>query len=195
MKKSKTPQKKAEAHSAAFSQLGEFRVLTLREVPKQGIADNPEHIADYYRKNIATDPRINADVETLICLPLNMSREILGHYIVATGTLNTLLCHPRETFRAAIVANAAFIVVVHNHPSGNPMPSEEDIKVTRDLIRAGQILKIDVLDSIIMGRATPSRPRDFCSLREQGYFCDNSQPAATAPRAKPCRRKKSKARR
>jgi len=89
----------------------------------------------------------------------------------------------------------AFIVVIHNHPSGNPMPSEEDIKVTRDLIRAGQIWKIDVLDSIIMGRATPSRPRDFCSLSEQGYFYDDSMPAPTAPRAKPCRRKKSKARR
>lgn len=194
MNKSKAPQKKAEAHSAAFPQLGEFRVLTLREVSTQGIADNPEHIADYYRKNIATDLRINADVETLICLPLNNHREILGHYIVATGTLNTLLCHPREIFRAAIVANAAFIVIIHNHPSGNPMPSEADIKVTRDLIRAGTILSVDVLDHIIMGRATPSRPRDFCSLREQGYFYDNSQPAATAPQTSPPKPKKTASR-
>ncbi len=58
----------------------------------------------------------------------------------------------------------------HNHPSGDPTPSEADIKVTRDLIRAGQLLKIDVLDHVIIGRATPERQKDYVSLRELGYF-------------------------
>jgi len=78
--------------------------------------------------------------------------------------------HPREVFRQAIIANAAAILLVHNHPSGDPTPSEADIKVTRDLIRAGQLLKIDVLDHVIIGRATPGRAKDYCSLRELGYF-------------------------
>jgi DNA repair protein RadC len=61
-------------------------------------------------------------------------------------------------------------VLAHNHPSGDPTPSEADIKVTRDLIRAGQLLKIEVLDHIILGRRTDDRPKDYASLRESGYF-------------------------
>jgi DNA repair protein RadC len=192
MKTNQSPQKKAEARRAAFSQLGEFRVLSLREVPKFGVFEKPENVVEYFRKNIATDRRFNGDVETLVCLALNTRRGILGHYIVATGTLNTLLCHPRETFRAAIVANAAAIIILHNHPSGDPTPSGEDIKVNRHLIQSGEILGIEVLDHVIMGHSTPSRPRDFCSLRGLGYFYDPVF-RPDAPQAKPCRRKKSKA--
>ena len=62
------------------------------------------------------------------------------------------------------------MVLVHNHPSGDPTPSEQDIKVTRDLIRAGQLLKIEVLDHVILGRRTAERTKDYASLRELGYF-------------------------
>jgi DNA repair protein RadC len=89
---------------------------------------------------------------------------------ISQGTLDTLLVHPREVFKPAISAGAAAIVLAHNHPSGDPTPSEADIKVTRDLIRAGQLLKIEVLDHVILGRATPERDRDYVSLRELGYF-------------------------
>jgi DNA repair protein RadC len=89
---------------------------------------------------------------------------------VSRGTLDTILVHPREVFKTAITANAAALVLAHNHPSGDPTPSEADIKVTRDLIRAGQLLKIEVLDHVIIGRATAERPRDYVSLRELGYF-------------------------
>jgi DNA repair protein RadC len=78
--------------------------------------------------------------------------------------------HPREVFRPAIQNNAAALVLVHNHPSGDPTPSEADIKVTRDLIRAGQLLKIEVLDHVILGRVTQERQKDYVSLRELGYF-------------------------
>jgi len=67
-------------------------------------------------------------------------------------------------FRLAVITSACAIVLAHNHPSGDPTPSEADIKVTRDLIRGGQILKIDVVDHIIMGS------EKHCSLREPGYF-------------------------
>jgi DNA repair protein RadC len=59
---------------------------------------------------------------------------------------------------------------MHNHPSGDPTPSEADIKVTRDLIRAGQLLKLEVLDHIIVGAVSPERPKPYASLRELGYF-------------------------
>jgi DNA repair protein RadC len=109
-------------------------------------------------------------VETAISIAVNTRGEIMGHYIIASGTLDTILVHPREVFRAAIVANAHRIILLHNHPSGNPIPSKNDIAVTLDLIRAGQILKIEVVDHIIMGRPTPARPKDYYSFREAGYF-------------------------
>jgi DNA repair protein RadC len=109
-------------------------------------------------------------VETLQVLLLNTRRRLIRVDEVADGTVDTLLVHAREVFRRAIAANAAAIVLAHNHPSGDPTPSEADIKVTRDLIRAGQVLKIDVLDHVIIGRATPERSKDYASLRELGYF-------------------------
>jgi DNA repair protein RadC len=156
-----------------LERLGEFKVLTLREtLPPSALptGDTPELIADYYRKQIETDLRYTSDVETFNVIVLSTRRRIQGHFLVATGTLDTILVHPREVFRPAILANAAAIVLIHNHPSGDPSPSEADIKVTRDLIRAGQLLKIDVLDHVIIGRATPDRPKDYASLRELGYF-------------------------
>jgi DNA repair protein RadC len=110
------------------------------------------------------------DVETLQVLLLNTRRRLIRVEEITNGTLDTLLVHSREVFKAAISANASAIVLAHNHPSGDPTPSEADIKVTRDLIRAGQLLKIEVLDHVILGRATAERPKDYASLRELGYF-------------------------
>ena len=152
-----------------MAKLGEFRILTLRETPAFGKAETPENAADYWRKNIATDPRHNPDVETLVCLVLNTRRDILGHFVVATGLLDTILVHPREFYRPAILANAAAIVTMHCHPSGDATPSEADIKVTSDLIRAGKLLKIELLDHVIMGTVTADRP-GHQSLRALGYF-------------------------
>jgi len=110
------------------------------------------------------------NVESFQVLLLNTRKKLIRVEEVADGTLDTLLVHPREVFRAAIAANAAGIVLVHNHPSGDPEPSEADIRVTRDLIRAGQLLKIEVVDHVIIGRAVAGRDRDYASLRERGYF-------------------------
>jgi DNA repair protein RadC len=111
------------------------------------------------------------NAEVFQVLLLNTRRRLIGEPAkIADGTLDTILVHPREVFRPAIQASAAAIVLVHNHPSGDPAPSEADIKVTRDLIRAGQLLKIEVLDHVILGRATQERPKDYVSLRELGYF-------------------------
>lgn len=129
------------------------------------VLDNPERIADLLRE----DNRFY-QVETFQVVLLNTRRKLIRVEPISQGTLDTLLVHPREVFKSAIAANAAALVLAHNHPSGDPTPSEADIKVTRDLIRAGQLLKIEVLDHIIMGRATHERPRDFVSLRELGYF-------------------------
>ena len=83
-------------------------------------------------------------------LLLNTRRRAKGHQIVSIGTLDTLLVSPTSVFRLAVMTSAAAIVLAHQHPSGDCAPSEADIKVTRDLIRAGQLLKIEVLDHVVM---------------------------------------------
>jgi len=127
--------------------------------------DNPESVVRWLRGR-----NLLKNTETLQVLSLNTRRRFIRLDEITDGTLDTLLVHPREVFRKAIAANAAAVVLAHNHPSGDPTPSEADIKVTRDLIRAGQLLKIEVLDHVIIGRATPDRPKDYASLRELGYF-------------------------
>jgi DNA repair protein RadC len=127
--------------------------------------DTPERVADLLRET-----NRSYEVENFQVVLLNTRRKLIRVDNISQGTLDTILVHPREVFKPAIGANAAAIILVHNHPSGDPTPSEADIKVTRDLIRAGHLLKIDVLDHIILGRVTHDRPRDYVSLRELGYF-------------------------
>jgi DNA repair protein RadC len=129
------------------------------------VLDTPEAVANLMREHNRLQ-----DVEAFQVLLLNTRRRLIDVAKITDGTLDTLLVHPREVFKRAISANAAAIVLVHNHPSGDPTPSEADIKVTRDLIRAGQLLKIEVLDHVILGKKTQERSKDYQSLRELGYF-------------------------
>jgi DNA repair protein RadC len=127
--------------------------------------DNPATVVQFMRET----NRLR-NVEEFQVLLLNVRKRLIRMEEISHGLLDTILVHPREVFRAAIAANAAAIVLVHNHPSGDPAPSEADIKVTRDLIRAGQLLKIEVVDHVIIGRASAERAKDYSSLRELGYF-------------------------
>jgi DNA repair protein RadC len=129
------------------------------------VLDTPEAVA-----RLLKESNLSRQVETLQVLLLNTRRRLIRIEEISNGTLDTILVHPREVFKSAIAANAAAMILVHNHPSGDPTPSEADVKVTRDLIRAGQLLKIEVIDHIIIGRATTERAKDYSSLRELGYF-------------------------
>ena len=145
----------------------EFKVTALRECPvpeQMQVCDTPEKAAEYWRLHITTSPHFNPECECFVILLLNTRSRVKGHQLLTIGTMDTMLVHPREVFRTAIISAAAAVLLMHNHPSGEPQPSEADIKVTRDLIRAGQLLKIDVLDHVIVGN--PSH----CSLRELGFF-------------------------
>ena len=145
----------------------EYKVTALRECPTPDelqLCDTPDKAAEYWRLHVPTNPYFNPECECFSVFLLNTRRRVKGHHLVSIGTLDTLLVHPREVFRLAVITAAAAIVLAHNHPSGEPSPSEADIKVTRDMIRAGQLLKIEVLDHVIIGN-----PR-YTSLRELGYF-------------------------
>ena len=125
----------------------------------------PERIADYLREDNRTYKWNNS--RPSCSTPVANSS---GLSAFPRALLDSLLVHPREVFKTAIAANASALVLVHNHPSGDPTPSEADIRATRDLIRAGQLLKIEVLDHVILGRRTAENGRDYVSLRELGYF-------------------------
>jgi DNA repair protein RadC len=153
---------KAVTLAAGFALARRMAAELRHEAP---LLDTPDAIADLLRE----DNRLR-EVETFQIVLLNTRRRLIETKDITNGTLDTLLVHPREVFKLAIAANAAAVVLVHNHPSGDPTPSEADIKVTRDLIRAGQLLKIEVLDHVILGRKTKERERDYVSLRELGYF-------------------------
>lgn len=145
----------------------EYKLISLRECPapeQMQVCDTPERAAAYWRSHVASHERFNPDCECFVVLILNTRRRVKGHQLLSTGTLDTLLVHPREVFRTAILAAAGALVVMHNHPSGEPEPSEADIKVTRDLIRAGQLIKIEVLDHVIIGA------NRHCSLKALGYL-------------------------
>ena len=137
-----------------------------REIyPEAPLLDTPERVADLLREQ--NRPYV---VENFQVIFLNTRRRMIGMQVLTQGTLDTLLVHPREVFAAAVARRASALVLVHNHPSGDPTPSEADIRVTRDLIRAGQLLQIQILDHVILGQRTDQRPRDYVSLRELGYM-------------------------
>jgi DNA repair protein RadC len=145
----------------------EYKVTALRECPtpeRLQLCDTPDKAAEYWRLHIATHPHFNPDCECMAVLLVNTRIRVKGHHIVSIGILDTVMAHPREIFRLAVASAAYGVVVMHNHPSGESNPSDADIRITRDLIRAGQLLKVEVLDHVIVGNG------NFTSLKALGHF-------------------------
>jgi DNA repair protein RadC len=167
-----SPQAKIQTSSGP----AEFKIVRLRECPVDNPRiETPAEVADFWRKHVVSAPWYKDDKECLCVFLLNTRRRLLGFELVSLGTLDTVLSHPRDVLRPAAIKNAAAIIIVHNHPSGDPMPSEGDIQATRSLIQAALHLKIEFLDSLIIGDAR--RKNSFVSLRGLGYFNpDDSTP-------------------
>ena len=106
-----------------------------------------------------------ADRENFVVLMLDTKNQVIGINTVAIGTLNRCPVHPREIFKPVILANAAGIILGHNHPSGDPAPSRDDKELTGQLKAAGELLQIPVIDHIIIGDEGR-----FYSFQENGYF-------------------------
>ncbi|MCA0992548.1 DNA repair protein RadC [Bacillus hwajinpoensis] len=119
---------------------------------------SPEDGANY----VMEDMRFLSQ-EHFVCLYLNTKNQVLHRQTVFVGSLNASIVHPREVFREAFRRSAASLICFHNHPSGDPTPSREDIEVTKRLAECGKMLGIDMLDHIIIG------DQKFISLKEKGY--------------------------
>jgi len=106
----------------------------------------------------------HATKENFICLFLNTKNRLIFKEVVSIGNLNSAIVHPREVFQAAIKRCSASLICAHNHPSGDPEPSFEDVKMTKRLVDAGKIIGIEVLDHVIIG------DHQFYSLKEHGHI-------------------------
>lgn len=111
------------------------------------VVDTPERVFQYMEGAFDQDPT----VEWFYVILLNRKNRALGRIAITKGTATASLVHPREVFRPAILANATAIVAVHNHPSGDPAPSQADIRATRQLREAAATVQIDLVDHVIIG--------------------------------------------
>ncbi len=103
------------------------------------------------------------DRETFVALYLNAKNRVLEKQIVSRGSLNANIVHPREVYKEAVLISAASVVVSHNHPSGDPTPSREDLVITERLYKTGEIIGIELIDHVIVGESG-----QYYSLKERG---------------------------
>src|SRR5262245_21591825 len=107
---------------------------------------------------------LRADREEFVVLLLDAKSKLLGFHVVSVGSLTSSLVHPREVYKIAILGNAAAIILLHNHPSGDPTPSAEDLHITQRLCQIGEVLGIRVLDHVVIGDGR------YVSFVDDGYF-------------------------
>lgn len=131
----------------------------LEPEPRDFDIKNPESVVKAIRSSIKDKAK-----EHFKLILLNPRNKIIGISTISIGTLNASLVHPREVFKDAIVHSAASVVLAHNHPSGDPEPSEDDINITKKLVDSGKLLGIEVLDHIVIGKD------NFCSFKERGLI-------------------------
>jgi DNA repair protein RadC len=128
------------------------------DIPKFTVS-NPQALVKAIRASIQDKAK-----EHFKLVLLNTRNKVTNIITISIGTLNASLVHPREVFKEAIHGSAASVILVHNHPSDDLEPSEEDIKLTRRMVEAGKIMGIEVLDHIIINR------HDFLSLKSRGLW-------------------------
>jgi len=120
---------------------------------------SPRHIYDAYHLRFRDEKR-----EHFLIVTLDARHRIMREQLVSVGSLTSSIVHPREVFRPAVREAAGAIVLVHNHPSGDPTPSDEDVAVTRRLVHASELLGIRILDHVIVGDGT------YASFKESGLL-------------------------
>jgi DNA repair protein RadC len=139
-----------------------YRVALVRESSQPSMLNRINTPRNVYE--IASSYLEGADREHFVVIMLDTKNQVIGINTVAIGVLASCPVHPREVFKPAILANAAGIVLVHNHPSGDPYPSQDDLLLTSRLKEAGEVLGIQVVDHVILGYA------NYASLKERGQI-------------------------
>ena len=140
-----------------------FQVLLERyrkeKIPRKISLNCPEEVVEYLKEKLGKEKK-----EHFLVLALDSRNNLIKITNVSVGILDANLVHPREVFKEAILAHAAQVILVHNHPSGDPQPSEEDLEITKRLIEAGKILGIEVVDHIVITKT------GFFSFKERALI-------------------------
>ncbi|OPY71362.1 MAG: hypothetical protein A4E62_01315 [Syntrophorhabdus sp. PtaU1.Bin002] len=123
----------------------------------------PVAVAGLLKKILQKEDRISRDREHFWVITVDTRNKVRFVELVSLGTMNSSVVHPREIFRRAIKQGAASVILGHNHPSGDTEPSQEDLQITKKIVEAGQIIGIEVLDHVIIGK------RDY-SFKEKGLI-------------------------
>ncbi|HCC68806.1 MAG TPA: hypothetical protein DEP99_02860 [Nitrospiraceae bacterium] len=147
------------AQIKAAMELGKRLMSDAENSPERPLFKNSRDVYNYYRPKLYDLKR-----EKFLCCLLDVKNRLFKETIISEGTLTSSLVHPREGFREAIKEAAASVIFVHNHPSGDPSPSREDLAITRRLVETGKIIGIEVLDHIILG------DKGHTSIMEQGLL-------------------------
>lgn len=134
------------------------RIHTMQEMDRYVIR-TPEDVSRFVMEEMRF-----LSQENFVCLYLNTKNQVLHKQTVFIGSLNASIVHPREVFKEALRRSAASLICLHNHPSGDPTPSREDIEVTHRLAQVGKLIGIELLDHVIIG------DRTFVSLKEKGHL-------------------------
>jgi len=142
------------------------RRMAREGVGRQPLVTSPDDVAAILRE----DARLLQN-EVFWVLMLDTRKRMIGSPRRASeGILDASLVHSREVFKSAVSSSAQAVILAHNHPSGDPTPSAEDIKITRRMVEAGRVLEIPVLDHVIIGRRRSGETSDFMSIRESGLI-------------------------
>ncbi len=121
--------------------------------------DRPQTVADYFMEQLRHEEQ-----EKVVLLCLDNKAQMISQSILTVGTVNASLISPREVFRQALKMQAVYIMILHNHPSGDPKPSKQDLDITTRLIKTGEMIDIPLLDHIIIG------DKRYTSLKESGFL-------------------------
>jgi DNA repair protein RadC len=163
-----------EPHARAGPSTDRFSYQQIMDAFAQYVAEDrprletPADVAGLMRPVLA-----GKNQEEFHVLLVDTKHRLVGDELVTIGLLDRTQVHAREVFRSAISrGNCSRLILVHQHPSGDPTPSAQDIASTRDLVAAGKIIGIEVIDHVILGKRSQSRPRDYLSFREESLLAD-----------------------
>jgi DNA repair protein RadC len=151
----------------------EVKVATVREAPTTGEkrlkVDSPELAAQFWRETVTGSAWFDSNREAMVVLLLDTRYHLAAFSMISVGTVNESIAHPREVFRPAVVAGSYAMIVMHNHPSGDPSPSQADHSLTRRLAEAAELLQIKLLDHVIIGEKGVGGAADgYFSFKEAG---------------------------
>jgi DNA repair protein RadC len=144
-------------------------VSTVRDQVCDFATDTPETLSRYWHEVIAAQPDHEPDKESLVVVMLTTRMRPFAWHRVSLGTVAECSAHPREIMRPVIAAGAYSFTLMHNHPSGDPSPSEADLRITRRIVEAGELMHIPLLDHVIIDEPAPGRTGYF-SFRECGVI-------------------------